>query len=195
MANDTVTSPRAPAGHRLVIVVEFIGDRRFDGSCELAELVPAAIDGDLSMRILESRWEAVSGAQLALLALAHGSDPEFVGVDQDGWLIESQGDSSDRPPLGEIHDCGGLDVVCELLRQRGCAILDREAVSAALTGNRGPLYHDGHDLDELGQSWAQRGELWLSGIERELISLSAITPPIWPGSAPGPGQTNRAPAD
>lgn len=185
MSNDAETTPaRAPAGCRVVLVAEFIGDRSFDGSGEITDLVPAAIDGDLSMRILESSIEEVSGAQLALLAIAQGSDPDFVGVDEHGRPTDYDGDGADAPPPGDIHNCGHADVVCDLMRQRGCTILDREAVSAALVGNAGPLYHDGHDIDELGRTWSQRGEPWLSAIERELVSLSAITPPTRPGTPP-----------
>jgi hypothetical protein len=71
-------------GERRVIVAEFLTDEQFTGGEDLAELAQAAVDGGLSMLILDDRTEPLDGPTLAECAIAQGSSPAFFGLQDSG---------------------------------------------------------------------------------------------------------------
>ncbi len=61
-----------------------------------------------------------------------------------------------------------------LLENRGCTILDRQAVIRLVAEEPGPLYYGDIDLCEDGGSWDMSGGPWASRLEEKLIELEAL---------------------
>jgi hypothetical protein len=95
---DAVPAPAAGrAGQRRLIVAEFLsgsaGETEEDAEedpDDLAVLVDAAVNGDLSMAVLADATAEIDGPTLARLAIAQGTDPDFFGVDADGHPLEER---------------------------------------------------------------------------------------------------------
>jgi hypothetical protein len=61
-----------------------------------------------------------------------------------------------------------------LLENRGCAILDGQAVTRLVGEEPGPLHYGDIDLCEDGGSWESSGGPWASRLEAKLVQLGAI---------------------
>jgi hypothetical protein len=175
----------ASAGRRLVVTVEFIGNAELTGSEDISELLDRATHGDLSQRVLWTAADELDAERLALLAVAHGTDPEFFGVDPFGVPTE--------PPRGSDSQDAVIDYaqpaeLISLLQARGCTIVDETAVAAAVSSDPGPVYHDSWDIDETGHSWEKHGGPWADRLMAELSRRGAILP-----APPASPQTQRHP--
>jgi len=81
-----------------------------------------------------------------------------VGVDR----ISSERDYSDPENL------------VELLENRDCEILDRDAVGRAVVADPGPLYYGDIDACDNGGSWESHGAPWANRLEQKLLEAAAI---------------------
>lgn len=61
-----------------------------------------------------------------------------------------------------------------LLENRGCTILDAQAVARLVSEEPGPLYYGDIDLCDDGGSWDLSGGPWASRLEARLIQLNAV---------------------
>lgn len=61
-----------------------------------------------------------------------------------------------------------------LLENRGCRILDEQAVTGVVAEEPGPLYYGDIDLCEDGGSWDMSGGPWASRLEEKLIEIEAL---------------------
>jgi hypothetical protein len=180
--NESTTTPpdstavREPAGHRVRATVELLAGAALRED-DIERLISRGTQDEVSTRILDTSFEPLDGQRLALLAIAHHSDPAFFGVDIHGRALDDDENPPADPVKGSVHNLAEPATVIALLEQRGCRTLDRRALSAAVGANPGPVYHDGRDRDELGHTWAERGEPWLQALETALIGQRAISPP------------------
>jgi hypothetical protein len=124
------------------------------------------------MRVLSSAVEDLDSARLALLAIAQDSDPEFFGIDLHGIPVDD--DQADAGIEGRVIDYRLAGERLRLLQDRGLTILDQPAVEAHTPQEPGPVYHDGLDCDEMGQTWEQRGGPWADRLILALTRQGAI---------------------
>ncbi len=61
-----------------------------------------------------------------------------------------------------------------LLENRGCTLLDKEAVACLVAEEPGPLYYGDIDLCEDGADWALSGGPWADRLEAKLVELGAV---------------------
>ena len=77
--------PSTRTFYRTVISIEILSEEELDFSNESLEDIAYAIDeGDCSGKTLVETFEEIDAATAAQLLQAHGSDPSFFGLTEDG---------------------------------------------------------------------------------------------------------------
>ena len=74
--------------YRTVIQVEVLSQEPLPGLIDLAGIAAEIVDGECSGSVQTISEEAVDGPTMARLLRAQGSDPEFLGLTEDGREIE-----------------------------------------------------------------------------------------------------------
>lgn len=65
----------------------------------------------------------------------------------------------------------------ELLTDRGCTILDEDAVGEVVATEPGPLYYGDIELDADGSTWEQAGGPWADRLQAQLVRRGAVIAP------------------
>ena len=68
--------------YKTTMVIEILGDRPYTG--DIHNLAYEITDGDFSGTVLSEETVEVDGPQMARLLIAQGSDPDFLGLTEDG---------------------------------------------------------------------------------------------------------------